>query len=120
MKKPQLQVEEGFIIAKPTKTLITVSPEKISDGYRMATIPMSPEQMKLIEKQINSGVAFKLMHRVKDGKIELTFTADKIDIKADYNFQTIEITQDQWDELRYNFMTGINDAKGITKLCYLQ
>ncbi|WP_254562162.1 hypothetical protein [Dyadobacter diqingensis] len=118
-----MKIEEAFKlnhIVVDGKDHLTISPDKHSEGYHPTTMEISPEQFDLLKRQINSGVAFKIMQQVNEGKIELTFSADKIDIKVDYNYQTIEISQEQWDELRYTFMTGINDAKGLTKLCYLQ
>lgn len=123
MKKQEPKVEEGFILSATTFQdgyLLTISPEKESEGYVPSSILITTEQHNELRLQIESGSVFKFSKTERNGVIDLRIAADKFALGAKHNFKVIEISQEQWDGLRYSFMTGINDAQGITKLCYLQ
>lgn len=60
---------------------------------------------------------FIIEHMVVEGVHHVKFIPS---IKSEgYEPKTIEITESQWDNLRYHFMTAINDKSGVERLSYL-
>ncbi|MXV16864.1 hypothetical protein [Hufsiella ginkgonis] len=63
------------------------------------------------------GTNFEIHHKVVDGNHILTFKPE-IPNKG-YPPTTIEVTEDQWNCLRYHFATGVNDKTGESILAYV-
>lgn len=60
---------------------------------------------------------FMIYHAKKDGKNIMTIRpATECPEMPQIH---IEVTDEQWDTLRYHFATQVNDAEGITRLAYL-
>lgn len=59
---------------------------------------------------------FIIEHRNDGTKHYLKFIAKNEANKE----KEIEITSDQWDELRYNFMTAVDDKKNVTRLACIK
>lgn len=61
---------------------------------------------------------FEVTHQVVEGKQLLTFSP-KHTKGNNFKPKSIEITQDQWNELRYHFATGVNDKTKQSILAYI-
>jgi len=119
--KKQPEVYEGFklsIEVTEGDSLLTVTPD-LPTGYQPATLSITTHQELALLPQLEANVPFIISHTLDGEKHILALQAQKIDVKAKYNFKTIEITQEQWDTLRFTFMSAINDRLGLTKLTYL-
>lgn len=57
---------------------------------------------------------FIIEHSLKEGKNILTFTPSKP--VPGYAPKEIEITPEQWDQLRFHFMNGIDDKTEVVRL----
>lgn len=60
---------------------------------------------------------FFILHNVKDGKHYLDFCPKKE--CSNFPPVVVEITSEQWDALRYEFITGYADKEQIQKLFYI-
>jgi len=62
------------------------------------------------------GFDFQIVHSEENGKHYITFVPSK---KVEgYPEKRIEVTSDQWDELRYHFMSGSKGIDLSLNLCY--
>ena len=100
------------------KIMFTISPE-MDSGYEPKTIEFTEEQAALMMPLIGAGIPFRISHQYKEDENRLSFMAKFIDLGSKHNFQTIVVSPEQWDGLRFGSLSAINDRTGVTKLCYL-
>jgi hypothetical protein len=60
---------------------------------------------------------FSISHRTEDNKHFITFIP-MLENKG-YAPKEIEVTEQQWNDLRYHFALGVNDVLNIEKLTYI-
>ncbi|RZJ88194.1 MAG: hypothetical protein EOO20_14270 [Chryseobacterium sp.] len=61
---------------------------------------------------------FTIIHKLIAGKNILTISPEK-EKGNNYKPKTIEVTEDQWNELKFHFATGVNDKTKETILAYV-
>lgn len=61
---------------------------------------------------------FKVFYKQEGDQHSLTFVPAQN--AEGYEKKTIAITAEQWNELKYHFMTAIDDRAGVTKLAYVK
>lgn len=70
-----------------------------------------------MSKTAKPGFDFTLTHRVENGNHFLTVSPSKGN--DGYPSKEIEITEGQWNDLRYHFAQAVDDKNKIEKLTYI-
>jgi hypothetical protein len=61
---------------------------------------------------------FEVTHKIIEGKNTLTFQPKHKEDNG-YGPKTIEVTEEQWNALKYHFATGVNDTTKESILAYV-
>lgn len=61
---------------------------------------------------------FKLTHQTREGRHWLNISIDQDDLTEDYPMQPIEISPEQWDQLKSAFMVKRTASSGVSRLMW--